>query len=334
VKGLWRRLSKRNKARVVFYPTLVLSLPAFLAFCMVMPGASHVGPLPPATDVEKKLAEELRADVDALAGPGERNDETPGTMPRAEAFITSAFRDAGLVPGALAFDSGKIHVANIEAIVPGGKEIVVVGAHYDTALFAPGADDNASGVAALLALARRFAHAKPKRTLRFVAFANEEPPHFWMPTMGSLVYAKQCKLHLDDIVAMLSLESIGYYSDAPGSQKYPPIVQPFYPDRGDFLAFVGNTSSRGLVRGAIRTFRETSSMPSSGAALPGFVTGVGWSDQWSFWQVGYPGLMITDTAVFRNPNYHTRDDKPDTLDYARLARVVEGVEAIVRELID
>ena len=121
---------------------------------------------------------------------------------------------------------------------------------------------------------------------------------------------------------------------SPGSQKYPPIVSAFYPDRGDFVAFVGNLGSRGVVHDAIRTFRDAEAFPSEGAALPSFVTGVGWSDQWSFWQVGYPGVMVTDTAPFRNPHYHQQGDAPDTLDYARLARVTEGLVAVVKKLAD
>jgi hypothetical protein len=329
----WRRRSRRNKARLVVYPTVLGLVVSGVMFTTCMPGTSHRGPLPPFTDAERKLEAELRADVLALAGPGQRNDETPGSMERGAAFVESAFTSAGYAPKRLPFEG----VANVEATLAGGaraKEIVVVGAHYDTAWLAPGADDNASGVAALLTLARMWPSRTPSRTLRFVAFANEEPPHFWTPTMGSLVYAKACRAANDDIVAMLSLESIGYFRDEPGTQKYPPIVSWLYSDRGDFIGFVGDVSSRSLVRDSIRTFRATTPLPSEGAAMPSFIQGIGWSDQWSFWQVGYRGVMITDTAVFRNPNYHTPNDKPDTLDYARLARVTSGVNEIIARLVD
>jgi Zn-dependent M28 family amino/carboxypeptidase len=197
---------------------------------------------------------------------------------------------------------------------------------------APGADDNASGVAVMLALARAFEQKPQRRTVRFVAFVNEEPPHFWNESMGSLHYAKACKERGDVITAMLSLESLGYYRDEAGSQKYPPIVSWFFPDRANFVAFVGDLGSRSLVRDAIGAFRASAQFPSEGAAMPAFVTGVGWSDQWSFWQVGYPGVMVTDTAPFRNANYHTANDKPDTLDYARLASVTTGLVAVVEKL--
>jgi peptidase M28-like protein len=329
----WKRRSRRTKGRLVFYPAFVGIIVGSVCFTTCMPGTTFSGDLPRLDDDGRRLADDLRKDVSALVGPGERNLDTPGSMERSETFLKSAFEAAGLAPKRLPYTAGGKEVANIEATVPGGKAIVVVGAHYDTANTAPGADDNASGVAALLALARKWAHAKPHKTLRFVAFTNEEPPHFWRETMGSLVYAKACRAANDDIVAMLSLESIGFYNSEPGSQKYPPIVRMLYPDRGDFIAFVGNVSSRSLVRDSIRVFRDRARFPSQGAAMPSFIEGVGWSDQWSFWQVGYRGVMITDTAVFRNPHYHTPTDSPDTLDYDRLAMVTLGVNEVVTKLV-
>lgn len=343
----WRRRSRRAKARLLSYPSLVGALGGGLAYAMVMPGASHHGALPPLDARGRERAAALRADVVALAGRGpERSQRVAGTLERAEATIDAALRDAGYAVERMPYDSDGVRVANLEATLRGGEradEIVVVGAHYDSAEGAPGADDNASGVAALLALARELAPtaaaaaaggqgAKRRRTVRLVAFVNEEPPYFWNPSMGSLVYAKACRARGDRVVAMLSLETLGYYRDAPGTQKYPPVVSWFYPNRGDFVAFVGNTSSRALVREAVGVFRGAAAFPSEGAALPGFVTGVGWSDQWSFWQVGYPGVMVTDTAPFRNPNYHQPTDTPDTLDYDRLSRVVGGLLSVIEKL--
>ncbi len=209
------------------------------------------------------------------------------------------------------------------------QEIVIVGAHYDSAPGSPGADDNGSGVAALLALAARFARAGPGRTIRFVAFVNEEPPFFHTDQMGSLVYARELKSRRERVVAMYSLESLGYFTDEPGSQHYPAPFSLLYPSTGSFVGFVGNVGSMGLVRRAVKDFREVAKVASEGAAIPGFVIGVGWSDQWSFWREGYPGLMVTDTAAFRNPNYHTSDDKPGTLDYDRLALAVIGLEHVI-----
>lgn len=224
---------------------------------------------------------------------------------------------------------------NIEAEMTGSKkpeEIIIVGAHYDSVSGSPGANDNASGVAALLELARNFKEQSPERTLRFVAFVNEEPPYFQTEEMGSRVYARRSRERGENIVAMISLETIGYYSDAENSQVYPFPFSLFYPSRGDFIGFVSNTSSRTLVRGAIRVFREDAAFPSQGVAAPGWLTGIGWSDQWSFWKEDYPAIMITDTAIFRYPHYHRRSDTPDKIDYDRMARVVEGVGRVVRDL--
>jgi hypothetical protein len=336
VLAWWRRLSLRNKGRIVVYPGLVACVAALVAFCTAMPGVSFRGPLPVATEAEKKLADELRADVVALAGAGERNTRTAGSLARSAAFVEGALTAAGYGVVRLPYSADGQEVANLEATLEGARkdEIVVVGAHYDSVLLSPGADDNASGVAAMLAIARRLrtGGAPRGRTIRFVAFVNEEPPHFWNETMGSLVYAKACRARGDRVVAMLSLETIGYFKDEPGSQKYPPVVGWLYPDRGDFLAFVGDTSSRALVRDSIAAFRASARFPSEGAALPSAVQGVGWSDQWSFWQAGYPGVMITDTAPFRNPSYHTGNDRPETFDYDRFARVTEGIVAVVEHL--
>jgi Zn-dependent M28 family amino/carboxypeptidase len=226
-------------------------------------------------------------------------------------------------------------VRNLSAEIPGStkpEEIVIVGAHYDTVYDCPGADDNTSGVAALLELARLLKDSHPARTLRFVAFVNEEPPWFQTESMGSLVYAREAHRKHEKIVAAISLETIGMYSDRPGSQQYPEPMGLLYPDRGNFIGFVGNLSSRALVRNAIQVFRQSASIPSQGSAAPEFLSGVGWSDHWSFWQEGYPAVMVTDTAPFRNPNYHRPTDKPDTLDYASMARVVTGLQQVVTSL--
>ena len=198
----------------------------------------------------------------------------------------------------------------------------------------PGANDNGSGVAALLALARRFAGKSFPRTLRFVAFVNEEPPMFQATgEMGSYVYAGRCRANGDRIEAMMSLETIGYYSNTPHSQRYPLLgLGLLYPTTGNFVGFVGNVSSRALVREAIGQFRQHAQVPAQGAAMPSIIPGIGWSDQWAFWQHGYPGIMITDTAPFRYPHYHAASDTPDKLDYDTMARVVQGLEKVIDHL--
>ena len=184
----------------------------------------------------------------------------------------------------------------------------------------------------MLELARAFALKKPGRTLRFVEFVNEEPPFFQTPDMGSVVYAKRSRKAGEKIVAMLSLETMGYYSDEPGTQKYPFPLNLVYPSSGNFIGFIGNIESGDLVRDAIASFRRNVQFPSEGAALPAQIPGVGWSDQWSFWQEGYPGIMVTDTAPYRYPYYHTAQDTADKINFDRLARVVAGLEKVISDL--
>jgi hypothetical protein len=165
-----------------------------------------------------------------------------------------------------------------------------------------------------------------------VAFVNEEPPFFPFGEMGSRVYARAARARGDDIRAMLSLETIGYYSDEPGSQRYPPFFRWFYPDRGNFIGFVANFSSRALMRNAVAAFRAASDFPVEHVATFGWIPGVDWSDHRSFWQQDYPAIMVTDTALYRYPYYHSAQDTPDKVDYERLARVTEGLRAVVRAL--
>jgi len=305
-------------------------------FMMAMPGKSHKGPLPQPTNEERLLAERLKAQVTTLAGTiGERNTTRYDQLQQSAAYIGEQLRGMGYEIRKEPYLADGKQVMNIEAQLKGVRqpdEIVVIGAHYDSPPESPGANDNASGVAALLELARRFKDTKPGRTLRFVAFVNEEPPFFQTGLMGSRVYAAGARKRGEKIEAMLALETIGYYSDAPKSQKYPPPFNVFYPDTGNFIGFVGNTGSRQLVRSCVKTFRETTPFPSEGLAAPKFISGVGWSDHWAFWQEGYPGIMVTDTAPFRYPYYHEPNDTPEKLNYERMARVVAGVGKVVEGL--
>jgi Zn-dependent M28 family amino/carboxypeptidase len=165
-----------------------------------------------------------------------------------------------------------------------------------------------------------------------IAFVNEEPPNFREETMGSLQAARRSATARERITGMLSLESLGYYRTEPGSQQYPWPLSHFYPDTADFVAFVGNLASRPLVQQSLAAFREVAQMPSEGTAAPGLITGVGWSDHWSYWQQGYPAVMITGTAPFRNPGYHQAADRPESLDPVRMAWIVVGLRAIVETL--
>jgi Zn-dependent M28 family amino/carboxypeptidase len=301
-----------------------------------MPGRSYRGPLDGDAETAA-LAAQLREHVVQLAGEiGERNFDRYRQLDRAAGYISTALEASGCKPELQSYAVWEGSVANIECELLGETtpgEIVVIGAHYDSVEGSPGANDNASGVAALLELAERFGELPRARTLRFVAFANEEPPFFQTPRMGSEVYAERVTKEPGRVVAMLSLETIGCYSDARGSQAYPPIFRWFYPDRGDFIALVANPWSRSLLHQAIRTFRSSgAAVASEGVAAPAFIEGVAWSDQWAFWRRDVPALMVTDTALFRYREYHTAEDTPDRLDYVRMASVVEGLVPVVREL--
>ena len=226
-------------------------------------------------------------------------------------------------------------MSNVEASLIGSDPAsgtIIVGAHYDSVAETVGANDNASGVAATMELARLLQGSKLRRTVRFVFFVNEEPPYFQTNDMGSLIYARQFRRDNVPVSAMISVETIGFYSDVSGSQKYPPVLGLLYPSRGNFIGFVGNPESRDLVRRSIRRFRESTNFPSEGVAAPADWPGVGWSDHWSFWQERYPAIMITDTAVFRYPYYHTPLDTYDKVDFQKMARVVEGVRRVVESL--
>jgi Zn-dependent M28 family amino/carboxypeptidase len=284
---------------------------------------------------ETTLRGELQTDVQRLAGEiGERNLQHYTALSMAADFIEKSFADAGLAPRRDSYKLRGFDCHNIETEIRGSSPVIIlVGAHYDSVLGAPGANDNGTGVAAMLALARRFAGKPRGQTLRFVAFVNEEPPYFHSGEMGSLVYAGRCKARGDHISAMISLETIGYFSDEPHSQIYPsPGLGAFYPKTGNFIGFVANVGSRSLLRRALKTFRQSGRLPSEGAAVPSFIPGVGWSDHWSFWEHGYPAIMITDTAPFRYPHYHSASDTPDKLDYNRFTLVVSGMQKVIEEL--
>ncbi|MHC4945748.1 MAG: M28 family peptidase [Planctomycetota bacterium] len=308
-------------------------------FMIRMPGKSWSGPLPSLTEYEAALAEELRDIVTILALEiGERNvPHHYDALERSARYLEAGLAEMGFEVERQIFRVAGKDCENLAVEIPGGTlpdEIVIVGAHYDSVIGSPGANDNGSAVAAGLALARVFRETHPARTLRFVFFANEEPPYFQTGAMGSLVYARRCKERKENVVAMFSLETMGYYSDEKGGQKYPPPLGFVYPSTGNFIAFVGNMGSGDLVRSSIAAFRKHVQFPSEGGALPGFIPGIGWSDHWAFWKAGYEAVMITDTAPFRYPHYHLATDTPDKVDFERLARVTAGLEKVLAEILD
>ncbi len=286
-------------------------------------------PLPP-------LAERLRTHVQALAGEiGQRNVFRPRALHAAADYIRTEWHAQGHRVREQVYVANDVRCENLEVELHGGEratEIILAGAHYDSVDGSPGADDNASGVAALLEIGRALAGQEFRRTVRLVAFVNEEPPFFYWGEMGSGVYAKAARKRGDDIRVMMSLEMLGTYTNAPDSQRYPPIIGWFYPNRGNYIAFVSNLRSRSQLRRTVRAFRAHTNFPSEYLATFEFVPGVSWSDQLSFWREDYPAIMVTDTAFYRNPWYHTLEDTPDKLNYDSMAQVVSGLANAIRAL--
>lgn len=300
-----------------------------------MPHDSFRGPLPPLTEEQRGLEQELRTHVQQLAGTiGERNLFRYKQLVAAADYLRAALASSGYEVRRHLYEISGQPCENLEAEVQGKKrpgEIVLIGAHYDSVQGSPGANDNATGVAAMLALSRGFAALQPSRTVRFVAFTNEEPPLFQSRHMGSRLYAARSRERGEKIALMLSLETIGYYSDQPGSQGYPFPFGLFYPSTANFIAFVSNMENAPWVRLLLTAFRRHAQFPSEGGALWEWIPGVAWSDHWSFWKEGYPAVMVTDTAPNRYPHYHTTADTPDKVDFARMARVVSGLQRAIAE---
>jgi hypothetical protein len=323
--------------RVVRTVGIALAFSAGLASCDVcMPGESYRGDPPALSPEQQAMASRLRSHVVVLASDiGERNLSNYDGLERSRRYIAEQLREAGytVVDRPYQFEGEMFH--NLEALPPDRRDDpnIVIGAHYDSVEGSPGANDNASGVAALIELARLLRAKRLATPVRFVAFANEESPYFNTGEgMGSVEYVKGVDDPVKSIRFMLSLETVGLYRNEPGSQRYPPGIGLLYPDRGNFIAFVANPSSRSLLRDLVRNFRSVATIPSEGAALPASMPGVAWSDQRSFWAAGIPAVMVTDTAPFRDQSYHQASDTPERLDYACMTRLVEGLSHAVAEL--
>lgn len=265
---------------------------------------------------------------------GERHFENPGSLDGAANYIEQKLVASGLQTQRHSFENNTYH--NIIAEISGTSridEIIIVGAHYDTVWLSPGANDNASGVAAMLEIARNLAGMNPERTIRFVAFSNEEQPFAGSDEMGSMMYARHVQEAGENIVAMYSLEMLGYYSEAPGSQNYPPPLNWFYPDQANFIAFVSNIKSGRMLWQSLMAFRKHSDFPVQGLVMSErLVPDIRRSDHASFWDTGYPAVMVTDTADFRNIHYHTVGDTIRTLDFRKMAGVVEGLSLMIASL--
>jgi hypothetical protein len=288
---------------------------------------------------EQEIGSFARHTIHTLADTiGERNRWKPGSLEQTRVFIGNTFESYGYVVKEEPFADGVNLIAELpesrspygantpadnafDAIV-GERLMLLVGAHYDTVPGSPGANDNGSGVAAMLELARLLRSVNTRKKIRFVAFDNEE--HVGQPatTQGSYVYAMQCRERAEKIAGMWSLETLGYFCSDAGSQRYPSPFDLFYPTTGDFVAFVGNADSREWVHNSVRAFRRLGAFPAEGVAAPDKFADINRSDHWGFQQAGYPALMVTDTANFRYRYYHTNDDTPDKVSFRELSRLI------------
>lgn len=328
-------MSRGAKFGLAAFALVLGGLVAGFLWLTDVPGESFSGPLPQLTQAEDLRAKVMAQDIATIAQVP-HNLARPAALEGAAQHIEGRLRGLGLVPVLQNLDGQASLARNIEIVIEperANAETLVLGAHYDSAYSAPGANDNGSGVAALLALAGELAPLSGKSAvrLRLVFFVNEEPPYFKTNRMGSLAYAEALSRKPERVRGMLSLETMGYFDDRAGSQDYPFPLSLRYPDTGNFIAFVALTSSRDFLRQSVGDFRKHARVPSIGGSAPAMVQGIDWSDHWSFEQYGIPALMVTDTAPFRYPYYHTEQDTPDKVDVRRLSLVVSGLTAMLKD---
>ena len=260
-----------------------------------------------------------------------RDFDHPENLDRAAAYIFDAFGAARVAVREQQYTvEGRTFRNVIAGIGPMTEQQIVIGAHYDTAGDQPGADDNASGVAGVIELARLLRANPPPARVELAAWTLEEPPNFRTWHMGSAMHAARLASERRKIRLMISVEMIGTFSDAPGSQSYPPLIGIFYPSQGNFIAVVGKWGQGDSVDEVADAMRAGSPLPVATLTAPSFLSGVDFSDHLSFWAHGYAAVMVSDTAFFRNPRYHTEEDRPETLDYVRMAEVVKGLHCAVQ----
>ena len=342
-------------------PTILLLALAALVLtgCVTTSYPPEGAPGDPA--LARALEKRLYNHVEMLAGEiGERHCYRPEAYERAASYIETELsklgytvnRQAVHVPDNEKFACGETVAWNIEAVKPGttrAEEVIVLGAHYDSKVATPkwndsgpplpdqagtpGASDNASGVAGVIEVARALAETPLERTIRFVAFANEEPPFYQTDSMGSVVYARALAADSSlEVVGMISLEQLGCFSKTPGKKRWPFLGITGLTDETDYIAFLTNLSSRRFAKSCAQVFAEDSTVPVKVMPVPAFAKFVAWSDDWSFWKEGIPAFSVCDTAYLRNDHYHELTDTPDSLDYEPMAEVVRSCVTMVADL--
>lgn len=283
---------------------------------------------------EQVSPERLRGHVERFSTHfAPRNYKRVWNLDKCAGYIADEFALAGGEVSEQVFEvRGKTYRNVIAFFGPETASRIVVGAHYDGCQDTPGADDNASGAAGLIELAHLLGRARLEQRVELVAFTLEEPPFFGTPDMGSARHAAKLRGEGVEVEAMICLEMIGYFSDEPGSQRFPSaMLKLLYPDKGNYIAIIGSLGDSGLVRKVKASMRGATGLPVHAMCAPKGFPGLDFSDHRNYWAHGYTAVMVTDTAFFRNLNYHQDSDTADTLDYDRMAKVVLGVyEAVVR----
>lgn len=317
----------------------------FMILFPVLPFTSYYGygffsknPPPPPQSSKTKIELNLKKHVYILAHTiGERHIFNMEKLEEAKKYIAEEFKKCGYQVNYQKFYQAKKEASHIIARLPDAqqKDIIVIGAHYDSAGNTMGADDNASAVAGMLELACQLSTEKEAKHLEFVAFVNEERSFIKTKKMGSIEYVKKIKKENKDVRYAVIFETIGYYKDSYFSQKYPLFVGFFYPNKGNFITVAGNTQSADLTKEIQAAILENSYLPAERIAFNSdYVRGLSFSDHSMFWELGYKAVMLTDTAFYRNPNYHRPTDTYDTLDYYRMAELVKGMKAFIKKAVN
>jgi len=290
--------------------------------------------------LEKKMKMELieikkgmESDIEYLQNLGPRNSENDTSykqLRQCEEWVKKRWESQGYTVKKHSFSIKEKEYSNLEIEIKGRtlpSEIIIISAQYDTLPDSPGANNNGSGIAILFQLSHLLRKHSPNRTLRLLNFVNEEDPFFGTEMMGSFQYAKRCRQREEDIRVMISLDALGVYKYEPGSQSLPFPFSIFYPDRGNFLAFIGNLQSRKYVKEVTKGFKKGSSFQIQAGVAPEWAKGGAWSDHSSFWKFGYPGIMMTDTGGFRSPYHTTKEDTMEKLNFEAMSRIVIGMYA-------
>lgn len=328
------KISKKNKGRLIFYPLFLAAVISSVFWMKHMPGENYTGVPLPLTTVQQERKELYIKQLNEFAQKP-HNFMYAKELEQTKLFIKKELESYGYKVNVLEYGQQKF--GNVEVVInaknpTADKGTIVIGAHYDSEGEAPGANDNGSGVIILLDLAKRLKNVNTNHKLRLVFFVNEEPPFFRQTDMGSTIYADKLVATGEKVEAMYAFDALGYYFEKPGTQHYPFLFAPFFPNKANFVAFVGGINSRKLIQDSIGAFRNKSHFPSEGVSAPSYIQGIDFSDHLSFSKHNIPALMITDTAFFRSKTYHTVNDTIERLNVNKMVQLTDELEKMFKTL--